>query len=97
MTDYTLAGFKNDQTWGNIIFEDDTISNKTIYTLERSTKLEFLKTVSAIKKSSTDSLQVNIRMRTISIERYVPYEEYLEFLEIASLINESIVPIGVEE
>ena len=56
-----------------------------------------MKTVSAIKKSSTDSLQVNIRMRTISIERYVPYEEYLEFLEIASLINESIVPIGVEE
>tara|TARA_R110001592_G_scaffold37564_1_gene125162 strand:- start:2220 stop:2531 length:312 start_codon:yes stop_codon:yes gene_type:complete len=95
--DYTLAGFKNDQTWGNIIFEDDTIQNKITYTLESSTEIDFLKTVSAIKKSSSDKLQVNIRMRTISIERYVPYEEYLEFLEIASLINESIVPIGVEE
>ena len=90
---YTLAGFKNEQTWGNIIFEDDTIQNKTTYTLERLTEIDFLKTVKVIKKSNTDKLQVNIRARTISIDQYVPYEEYLEFLEIASLINDSIVPI----
>ena len=93
---YTLAGFKNEQTWGNIIFEDDTIQNKTTYTLESLTEIDFLKTVKVIKKSNTDKLQVNIRTRTISIDKYVPYEEYLEFLEIASLINDSIVPIQIE-